>query len=282
MRRGRITAPLTSPMYIRWMSSNDHAPVPLADLLDLTGSVAIITGGARGIGLGIARRLHEAGASVVLADPLPEAGDAAAALESTRTGSAMATKTDVSDEAQVEQLMQTTTDRFGHIDILVNNAAVFPMNPIVDMNVSNLRRVLDVNLIGPFLCTRAAGSRMIERGTGGSIINILSYALSRPTVIGLAPYDASKHGGLGLTRSAALEFAPHHIRVNALAPGAVLTEGATSGFDDEAINQVAQAIPMGHFAQPDDIARAALFLASPLSSYMTGSVMLVDGGLTLG
>ncbi len=253
----------------------------LQDLTDLGGRVAIVTGGAKGIGLGIARRLHEAGADVAIADPDPEGGTVAAALDGARPGSAIAMVTDVSSEADVESMVADVLERFGHIDLLVNNAGIFPMAPLLELETALLRRVLDVNLVGPFLCTRAVARRMIERGAGGRVINVTSIDALHPSSVGLAAYDASKHGVWGFTKNVALELAPHRIWVNAIAPGGILTPGV-GDTDQDMIRAFEQLIPMGRMGDPDDIGRAALFLASDLASYLTGTQIVVDGGRLLG
>jgi 2-deoxy-D-gluconate 3-dehydrogenase len=255
--------------------------VRLADLLDLSGSTAIVTGGAMGIGLGIARRLHEAGANIVVADLDQTAGEETAkALEAERAKSAIALRTDVADPGGVEQMVNATVEAFGGIDILVNNAGVFPMLPLKDLDLDTFRRVLDVNLTGLFLCTKAAAARMIEQGRSGRIVNITSIDALHPSMIGLAHYDASKHGAWGFTKNVALELAPHDIAVNAIAPGGIRTPGVGE-VDKATLKGFEEAIPMGRMGDPDDIGRAALFLASELASYMTGTQIVVDGGWLL-
>jgi 2-dehydro-3-deoxy-D-gluconate 5-dehydrogenase len=254
---------------------------PLAELIDLTGRTAIVTGGAMGIGLGIARRLHEAGAGVVIADADADAGaEAASGLDATRPGSARAVTTDVTESDAVEALVTATRDHFGGLDILVNNAGIFPNAAMLDIEPDLFRRVLDVNLTGLFLCTQAAARRMIEQGRGGRILNITSIDALHPSMVGLAHYDAAKHGAWGFTKNVALELAPHAIWVNALAPGGVLTPGV-GDVEPELLEGFAAAIPMGRMGVPDDIARTALFLVSDLASYVTGTQVVVDGGRLL-
>ena len=248
-------------------------------LIDLTGRTAVVTGGAVGIGEAIARRLHEAGANVVIAD-LHGAQALADDLVRVRASSARAVTGDVADEAQAQAMIRCAIDEFGSIDILVNNAGIYPQVPFLEIDAATFRRVIDVNLVGLFLCTRAAADAMIERGQGGRIINITSIDALHPSMVGLAHYDASKHGVWGFTKNIALELAPHGITVNALAPGGVTTPG-TAGMPQDAIAAFAQLIPMGRMGVPDDIARATLFLASDLASYQTGSQLVVDGGMLL-
>lgn len=254
---------------------------PLAELIDLTGRTAIVTGAAMGIGQGIARRLHEAGANVVIADlDLATAQQTAGEIAAQRAGSVLAVHTDVSDADSVKDLIEATVGGFGGLDILVNNAGIYPMVPLSDLDAATFRRVLDVNLTGLFLCTKAASARMIEQGRGGRIVNVTSIDALHPSMVGLAHYDASKHGAWGFTKNIALELAPHGICVNAVAPGGIVTPG-TGVTDQDQLQAFAAMIPMGRMGVPDDIGRTALFLASDLASYMTGTQIVVDGGRLL-
>jgi 2-dehydro-3-deoxy-D-gluconate 5-dehydrogenase len=253
----------------------------LTELLDLSGKAAIVTGGAMGIGLGIVRRLHEAGASVLVADvDLAAARQAVEPLSAARSESAVAIRADVSDPASVDAIVRAAVEHFGSLDILVNNAGIYPMLPLAELDLDTFRRVLDVNLTGLFLCTKAASERMIEQGHGGRIINITSIDALHPSSVGLATYDASKHGAWGFTKNVALELAPHRIWVNAIAPGGIRTPG-TDISDAATLEAFAALIPMHRLGDADDIGRAALFLASALSSYMTGAQIVVDGGRLL-
>jgi 2-deoxy-D-gluconate 3-dehydrogenase len=262
------------------MSALEQTLPALAELTDLSGRTAIVAGGAFGIGHGIALRLHEAGASVTVADVDPGADAFAAELDARRPGSALAVHVDVSDEAAVADAVHATVERFGGLDILVNNAGIFPQAPVLEMDSALFRHVIEVNLTGVYLCTRAAADQMIAQGRGGRIVNITSIDALHPSMVGLAHYDASKHGVWGFTKNVALELAPHKIWVNAIAPGGITTRG-TGDMPDELMEQFAQTIPMHRIGDPDDIARAALFLASDMASYMTGSQIVVDGGKLL-
>lgn len=254
---------------------------PTGAPVDLRGRTAIVTGGAMGIGWGIARRLHEAGADLVIADIDTDAGQQAAeALRSRRPQSAIWTPTDVSDATSVEAMMDAAVDAFGGLDILVNNAGIYPMLPLSALDQDTFRHVIDVNLTGLFLCIKLAADRMIERGRGGRIINITSIDALHPSMIGLAAYDASKHGAWGLTKNVALELAPHGITVNAVAPGGIATPG-TGMTDPQQMKAFETLIPMHRMGDPDDIGKAVLFLASDLCSYMTGAQIVVDGGRLL-
>ena len=251
---------------------------------DLQGKVALVTGAARGIGRAIADRLAANGASLVYAD-IDLAGAEAAA------GPAhLALPLDVTSEAQVERAFATTTERLGRIDILVNNAGIGTgpedRRSIEAVPTEQWRRVIDVDLNGVFLMSRAGAAAMIGQ-KGGRIINIAS-------VVGLVPlrlqsaYVAAKAGVVNLTRAMALELAPHGILVNAIAPGSTETEAWRGWIEDASSEQQAlytrllSHIPLGRAAKPEEIAHAALFLAAPASSYITGHVLTVDGGWTAG
>lgn len=260
--------------------SSTEQLIPLADLVDLSGRCAVVTGAAMGIGLGIARRLHDAGAGIVLADiDGAAAAREADALDARRPGSAAAVTVDVTDATAVGEMFAVARDRFGGADIVVNNAGIFPIAPLAALDEEQFRHVIDVNLVGLYLCTKAAADAMIARGAGGCIINITSIDALHPAMVGLATYDASKHGAWGFTKNVALELAPHGIRVNAVAPGGVITPGV--GGVDVDFSAAEAAIPMGRMGRPDEIARVVLFLASDLAAYMTGSQVVVDGGKLL-
>jgi 2-deoxy-D-gluconate 3-dehydrogenase len=177
-------------------------------------------------------------------------------------------------------MVHAAVESFGGIDILVNNAGIYPMVPLADLDAATFRHVLDVNLTGLFLCTKHASARMIEQGRGGRIVNVTSIDALHPSMVGLSHYDASKHGAWGFTKNVALDLAPHGIWVNAVAPGGIMTPG-TGEMDEENMRAFEAMIPMGRLGEPDDIARAVLFLASELASYMTGSQIVVDGGRLL-
>ncbi len=263
---------------------------PISQVLSLQQKTAIITGGAMGIGQGIAARLHEAGANVVIAD-LDETAAVSFAnqLEQARPGSTLAAACDVSKADDVANLIKTTSDKFGSIDILVNNAGIYPPSPLATMTEDQFMKVIDVNLRGCFLTIKQVSEQMIKQGRGGKIINVTSIDALHPSMVGLAHYDASKHGLWGFTKNVALELAEHKIWVNAIAPGGIATPGVSKmqgpsqeGSDMKAIQDAfLKKIPMHRMGEPDDIGRVALFLASDLASYMTGEQIVVDGGALL-
>ncbi len=259
-------------------------------LLDLTGKTAIVTG-AVGIGYGIAYRLAEAGANVVLASRSQEEVDKSVAELTTKGWKAKGVKTDVSSEADVKNMVEAAIKDFGSVDILVNNAGIFPSIPVHLMTLEDFDKVLTINLKGVFLCSKYASEQMIKQAKGGKIINITSIDALHPSMVGLAHYDASKHGVWGFTKNLALELAPHKIWVNAVAPGGIATPGVQkmqSGMKMPAGVDMAKVleafmgkIPMHRMGEPDDIGKVVLFLASEMSSYMTGSQIVVDGGVLL-
>lgn len=239
----------------------------------------IITAGAAGIGRAIATTFLAHGARVHVCD-VDESALAALKREAPAITQTVA---DVAKLADVDRLFADAKQSLGGLDVLVNNAGIFPACPVLEMETADFDRVLSVNLRGAFLCTREAAVAMVEQGRGGAIVNVTSIDALHPSMVGLAHYDASKHGMWGFTKNAALELAPHGIRVNALAPGGVLTEGVEEmgAGTAEAVAAFASRIPMARMGDPDEIARAALFLASDMSSYVTGSQLVVDGGALL-
>ncbi|MEX2033492.1 MAG: SDR family oxidoreductase [Candidatus Colwellbacteria bacterium] len=258
----------------------------LKESTDLKGKTAIVTGGAMGIGFGIAYRLAEAGASVVVADLNEEVGNKTVKGLSDNGWKAAFVKTDVADENQVKNTTDFTLKTYGGVDILVNNAGIYPIAPVMQMTSVDFEKILAVNLKSVFLFTKSVAEVMIKQGRGGKIINITSIDALHPSSVGLAVYDASKHGLWGFTKNTALELAPHNIQVNAIAPGAIATPGTGAGKSptpemEAILKKFLEKIPMKRMGQPDDIGKVALFLASDLSSYMTGSQIVVDGGVLL-
>jgi 2-dehydro-3-deoxy-D-gluconate 5-dehydrogenase len=256
--------------------------VPLAELISLAGKKALVTGGAMGIGYAIAYRLAEAGAAVCILDRNEEKGRQAAQNISDCGYSAFFQKCDVSLEEEVNSAVAAALARLGAVDILVNNAGIFPFTPIQQMTAEDMDKVLAVNLKGTLFFIREVSRWMIGQKRSGCIINLASIDSLHPSHKGLSVYDASKGAVLTLTRSLARELGPDGIRVNALAPGGILTEGALtqrSGENSRAgLREFMSRLPLGKMGIPDDIGRAALFLASDLSAYMTGSLLVVDGG----
>lgn len=264
--------------------------IPLGNIIDLTGKTAIVTG-AVGIGFGIAYRLAEAGAYVVVASRNKAQVDESVLSITQKGFKAHGVVCDVSQEVDVKRMVDETVQTKGKIDILVNNAGIYPSTPVMNMTYDDFDKVLAINVEGVFLCTKYVAEQMIKQGQGGKIINITSIDALHPSSVGLAHYDASKHGVWGFTKNVALELAPHKIWVNAIAPGGIMTPGvqkmqkAMPMPTDVDMTKVMEAflakIPMHRLGSPDEIGKVALFLASDMSSYMTGSQIVVDGGALL-
>ncbi|KKQ25030.1 MAG: Short-chain dehydrogenase/reductase SDR [Candidatus Roizmanbacteria bacterium GW2011_GWC2_37_13] len=264
--------------------------IPGNKLLDITGKTAIVTG-AVGIGYGIVYRLAEAGANVLVTGRNQEEIDKTVSDLTGKEFKVKGLKADVSSEADVKNMLDVVVKEFGGLDILVNNAGIYPNIPVHQMTLDDFDKVLTINLKGVFLCSKYASEQMIKQGRGGKIINITSIDALHPSMVGLAHYDASKHGVWGFTKNLALELAPHKIWVNAVAPGGIVTPGVQkmqSGMKVPAGVDMAKVleafmgkIPMHRMGEPDDIGKVVLFLASEMSSYMTGTQVVVDGGVLL-
>lgn len=255
----------------------------------LSGQTAVVTGANSGIGEATARGIATAGGNVIV-DYVADA-DAAEAVVNAITaegGSAVAVRADVSDEEQVRRLFEAAADTFGGTDILVSNAGIQDDAPFVDMTLEQWQHVLSVNLTGAFLCAREAAREFLRRGVrpevsraAGKMIFISSVHEAIPWA-GHVNYAASKGGLMQLMRSTAQELAPHHIRVNAIAPGAIRTRINRAVWSDEASRaELLDLIPCGRIGDPDDVARAAVWLASDSADYFVGETLFVDGGMTL-
>lgn len=256
---------------------------------DIAGKNAIVTGGAMGIGLGVVTRFVAAGANVLVADLDGElAGKRAAELDGPGKTAALAVDVAVDDAGR--RLVDECMANFGSVDILVNNAGIYPVTPMLELSREAWQRVIDVNLTGLAFISKSVARQMVDQGSGGKIVNIASIDSLHPSMVGLAAYDSSKGGVLMFTRALALELAPHGITVNAIAPGGINTEGIsaplqgsgmTEGEMQAMTERFAAAIPLGRMGEPDEIATTALFLASPASDYVTGELIVVDGGRLL-
>lgn len=250
----------------------------IADLFDLSGKVAVVTGGAMGIGQGIAFRLAQAGAAVMVTDLNHKAAHATVTQIRDGGGQAAAIVADAASFADAQRVVEETVSVFGRLDILVNNAGIFPFSSALEVTEELWGKVMDVNLKGLFFTAQAAAREMIWEGHGGKIVNIASIDALHPTGM-LVHYDASKGGVVMVTKSLALELGPQNILVNAIAPGGIQTPGATGpAISEEMMKAFTARIPLKRMGVPDDIAKAVLFLASSMSDYMTGSVVVVDGG----
>ena len=247
---------------------------------DLKGKVAIITGARRGMGQAHALKLAEHGVKVVVSDISKD--DCEKVVEEIKEmgGEAMAIKCDVSKKKEVEEMVEKTIAQFGKLDILVNNAGILAFTPFLEIKEEEWDKIIDVNLKGYFLCAQAAAKEMVKQKSG-VIINIASIAMGQ---VGcgfatLAHYTASKGGIVGMTETLAQELAPYNIRVNAISPGLIETPMVEPIMQDQATSQAMLArVPLKRMGKPEEISNAVLFLASDESSYMTGSVVVVDGG----
>jgi len=261
----------------------------IAQLFDLTGKGAIVTGAAMGIGQAIASRLAEAGAGVMITDINAEAASQTVEQIIARGGKAQAIQADATSADDAKKAVEATVESFGRLDILVNNAGIYPFSPILEISEETWNKVLDINLKGVYSYSQAAAREMVRAGHGGKIVNIASMEGLHPREH-LAAYVASKGGMIMLTKAMALELATHNILINVIAPGGVFTPGTAavtrqaeaSGISLEGTMETYMArLPLGRFAEPDDVAKVVLFLASAAADYMTGSVLLVDGGFQL-
>jgi NAD(P)-dependent dehydrogenase (short-subunit alcohol dehydrogenase family) len=260
----------------------------LSELINLHANNAIVTGGATGIGASIVHRLAEAGAMVMIADMDSESAEKTVQEFSKYGNRVSFIKCDVSREEQVKTMVGNAVKEMGSIHIFVNNAGIYPRKQLVEMNGNDFDNVIAVNLLGTFLCSRYAGEEMIKQKQGGCIINIASIEAVHPSSTGMTAYDASKGGVLMLTKSLARELGPHGIRVNAIAPGAIMTRAITSHVGKQSAEEEKAGLKelkafmarmaLGRMGDADDVARVALFLASEMAGYITGEMIVVDGG----
>jgi len=242
----------------------------------LKGKVAIVTGSARGLGKGIALGLAEAGCKTLLADIIPPTEterETAAIGESARSITC-----DLREEASIEKITNGALDAYGKIDILVNNAGITKRYPAIEMPTESWDEVINVNLRACFLLSQAVAREMMKRSIRGKIINMASMQSFQGGML-IAAYAAAKSGLAGLTRALAVEWAPHGINVNAIAPGYMATELTEPIMRDDSRNrQTLERIPAGRWGTPDDLKGAVVFLASEASSYVHGTILCVDGG----
>ncbi|KAI8365922.1 KR domain protein [Radiomyces spectabilis] len=266
----------------------DSSSPNVVSLMSLKGKVAVVTGGARGLGYEMMRALAESGASVACIDLLAESGaEAVAKIESECGVKATSWGCDVTNDEEVAMLFDQIVQQHGGLDILVTAAGINNVCPAIDYTADTFRKIFDVNVSGTFFCMQQAAKHMIRLGTGGSIITIASmsaHITNRPQCH--APYNATKAAVLQLTKSLACEWAPHHIRVTAISPGyfdtamnrAVL---AQQGEEGTKMRDIWEAnTPMGRMGVPHELKGVVTFLASDAASFVTGSEILVDGGYT--
>lgn len=254
----------------------------MANPLDFGGKVALVTGAAAGMGLATARAFAEAGASVVLADFKEDAVKAAVEELAAAGHKALAVRCDVSDDAQVAAMVERTVAAFGRLDAAFNNAGVMAhIAPTAESTREDWDRVIGVNLRGVWSCMRHELKQMERQGSGAIVNNASVGALTGNP--GIGSYIASKHGVVGLTRTAALEYVKRGIRVNAVNPGLIDTQVARDvvAGDESAYAEIAKGVPIGRAGRPEEIASAVLWLCSPGASYVVGHALTVDGGMTV-
>lgn len=245
---------------------------------DFEDKVVLVTGAGRGIGRAIALAFARAGARVAVNDINPDTCEAVAQEIRSSGGQAAAFHADVANKLAVQSMLIDLEDRWGRIDVLINNAGVEPHKPIVQLDEWDWNRTIDVNLKGAFICSQSAGRMMIKQG-GGVIVNIASIAGRAAGLRDRSAYVASKTGLIGFTKECAREFAAHHIRVNAVCPGVIVTEMTAHLRNNAAqLQKWLEDIPLGRLGEPDDVTGPVLFLCSDAARYITGQAINVDGG----
>lgn len=253
--------------------------------MNLKDKVAIITGARRGMGRTHALALAKAGAKVVVSDISKEDCQKVVEEIEKNGGEAIAAKCDVSKKKEVEEMVKKTIEKFGKVDVLVNNAGICQFKPFLELTEEEWDRTLDINLKGYFLCAQATAKEMAKQKSGGVIINIASVAMGQQGVgfPNIVHYCASKGGIVGMTEALAVELASSNIRVNAIAPGMIETPMIDPiKADSKAMEAMLAKVPMHRVGKPEEVSNLVLFLASDQSSYMTGSTVIIDGGWLAG
>jgi NAD(P)-dependent dehydrogenase (short-subunit alcohol dehydrogenase family) len=254
----------------------------MTNLFSLSGKVGIVTGGNRGIGRTLALSLAEAGADVVVVAAHNMDSAHQVEEEIRRKGrNCLAVKTDVSIKSQVEEMVSKTMERYGKIDILINNAAINIFSPAVDFSLEDWNKVLSVDLTGAFICAQAVGKIMIAQRKG-KIINLASVGGLCGTYRKAVAYDSSKAGVINLTRSLGVEWGKYNINVNAIAPGMVESDLTRTRLEDQSFRKYfLERVPLGRIGQPEDLVGVVIFLSSEASNWITGQTIVIDGGQTL-
>jgi 3-oxoacyl-[acyl-carrier protein] reductase len=245
----------------------------------LEGKVALVTGGAQGIGRALCLALAQAGADIGVADILLAPAEQTTAEIQAMGCKALAIEADVSQAASVRGMVAACVSDLGKLDILVNNAGIFPIAVVAMMSEADWAKVMNINLTGVFLCCQAA-LEPLRQSESGRIINLASVS-GLVGAVGMAHYAASKAGVIGFTKSLAREVAPNGITVNAIAPGIILTEQARHNFPASSLTAYTTQVPLGRLGSPDDLTGMVVFLASAAASYITGQVYAIDGGYTM-
>ncbi len=249
-------------------------------MLDFTNDVVLVTGAGAGIGFAIAKAFQDAGARVALGD-FREAALTRAASRLGDSSRVYARALDVRDARATAEFLEGAERTLGPVTVVVANAGIYPNTPVLDMTTEEWDRVMETNMRGVFLTCQAAARAMVARGTRGKIITLSSGAAQSGRQ-GASHYCASKAGVVMFTKVLALEMAKHHINVNSIAPGLIEVEGEVSPLTREYVETLTRSIPWGRIGKPEDIANAALFLASPLADFITGEVLAVNGGSAAG
>ncbi len=250
--------------------------------MKLRDRVAIVTGAAQGIGQAMAEALAREGAAVVIADIQADGAQAAAAGIEAAGGRALAITVDVSRLADIRMMIRRTVDHYGRLDVLVNNAGLAIVKPILEVTEDLWDRQMAVNLKAAFFATQQAAEVMIGQGDGGKIVNVASTSAFVASSTPMVPYDISKAGVRMLTTSSAVQLAPYHINVNAIAPGTIDTDLTRAVAGSDRLAWFArEKIPWGRLGRPQDLAGAVVFLCSDDASYVTGHTLVVDGGWLL-
>jgi NAD(P)-dependent dehydrogenase (short-subunit alcohol dehydrogenase family) len=254
----------------------------ITELFDLSGKTAIVSASGQGMGQGIAFRLADAGANIVVSHRHMDKAEETAAAIRAEGGKAVAALTDVTNLDQIQETVKIALDSFGAIDILVNNAGgMHPFTPFLDVTPEMFQSTIDRNVTGTYFFTQAVARAMVEAKRPGNIVNIASTASARPDMM-VAAYNASKAAVVSLTQSLSVELAPYGILVKAVSPGPIRTTATEGLYADPGISQmISQRILLGAAGVPDDIAAAVLFCCAPASKHMTGSNLVIDGGYVL-
>lgn len=255
------------------------ASTRIAKLFDLKGRTAIVTGAGQGMGRGIALRLADAGARIVVAGRTGSKCERVAQEITSDGGDAIGVTCDVTSLDALDEVVAQAKDAFGTIDILVNNAGgMHPFTPFMKVTPDTWQGVIDRNMKGSYFLTQKCAEVMIAQGSGGRIVNVASTAAFKPD-FQLSAYNSAKAGMVVMTRSLAIELAPYGILVNTVAPGPVVTDNTADVFADPEIARMVKArVALGHPGEPEDVANAVLFCAGPASKHMTGGLIVIDGG----
>ncbi len=251
---------------------------PVSEIFNFTGKIALVTGGSVGIGAGIAKRFADAGADIVFTYRThPEGAETVAEIIKNLGRKVMPIKVDIADPLQIKSLFEQIYKKWGALDILINNAGIFPHSDILNMTLEEWEDMIDINLRSVFLCTQAAARQMVEAKKGGAIVNIGSIEGVNPAS-GHSHYTASKAGVAMFGMTAALELGPYHIRVNTVSPGLINSPKLPTAWP-EGVARFLNRSPLGRLGEPEDIADACLFFASDAARWITGTQLLVDGGV---